>query len=209
MIRDTDLQLLPWETHIGSNIGGQPPTSYGTILLPDCCQFFTAGKAYADWLAAIHRPICPNTGYLTLSFGLMTDLLCESQAQALEFDTRISVAGMNYNFSAQFNYAEGGAFQIVDAKGNWVDTGWKPGKFVPYVWYPVTFAYGFDVTKKAYSFLSASVGMGVFQIPKLMQGMAAQSLSWADSCSLQVQLDLSAAGGAYSIFTRKMEYQWE
>jgi hypothetical protein len=210
-ICDTDLHLrADWENHVGINIGGTQPTSYGTVLLPNARQFFTAGKAYSDWLAAIHRPICPNTGYLTLSFELMTDAACYDQAQALEFDTRISIASLNYNLSSQFNYFEGGAFQITDVRGNWIDSGWKPGKFVPYVWYPITLRYGFDVAKKAYSFLSANNGVGSpYVIPKVLQGLPAQPLAWADSCSLQVQLDLAAAGGAFSIFTRKMEYTWE
>jgi hypothetical protein len=209
VIQDTQLELLPWESHVGANIGGIQPTSYGTRLLPGAREFFTVGGKYADWLAAVHRPICPNAGYLTLTFELMTDAACPVVAQALEFDTRISLAGMNYNLSSQFNYAEGGAFQITDKSGSWIDSGWKPGKFTPYIWYPITLAYEFDVAKKAYSYLSAGIGPGAFQIPKQLQGVPAVALAWADSCSLQVQQDLAGAGGGYSIFTRNMTYTWE
>jgi hypothetical protein len=203
-------QLSGWFTQSGPNIGGVPPTSFGSTLLPGMRQFYTNGPPYADGLNAIKRPILPNSGYLNLSFDLMTDVLTPTFAQALEFDTRISISKTDYNFSGQFNYAEGGTFQIVDKSGKWIDTGWKPGKFQPYVWYPITFQYGFDTTKKAFSFLSASNGIGSpFSIPKAMQGILSGPLAWDDTCNLQVQLDLAQAGGQYSIFTRGMKYMWE
>lgn len=210
-IEDNGLdQLSGWFTQSGPNIGGAPPTSFGSVLLPGMRQFYTVGSAYADGLNAIKRPILPNTGFLTLSFELMTDALAPTFAQALEVDSRLCVSKTDYNLSSQFNYVEGGVFQIVDRNGKWVDTEWKPGKFQPYVWYPIRFQYGFDVAKKTFSFLSASNGVGAsFSIPKTMQGILSGPLAWDDTCNLQVQLDLAQAGGQYSIFTRNMKYTWD
>jgi hypothetical protein len=177
--------------------------------MPGGRRFFTTGPAYSDGLIALKRPICPNSGYLTLSFKLMTDLFTSELAQALEFDTRISVSQLNYNLSSQFNYQEGGTFQIVNSKGTWVDTGYNPGKFQPYLWYPVTLAYGFDLAAKAFSFLSVNVGLGAFQIPKALQNIPAEPLAWEDTCNLQVQLDLAATGGSYSIYLSQINYSWE
>lgn len=208
MIVDQNIHLLtPWDIHVGAGIGGVPPASYGVEMLPGIAKFYTAGPAYSDWLAAQHRPICPNTGNLTLSFSLMTDDLAPAAAQALEFDTRVSIAGLNYNFSAQFNYAEGGTFQIVDNGGHWVDTGWKPGKFEPWIWYPIVLMYRFDTAKRTFSFMGASNGVSV-AVPTGMQNLAAANLSWADSASVQVQQDIAGMAGAFSEYIKEMNLTW-
>ena len=215
MILDTQLELLPFESHVGTGIGGVPPTSYGSILYGIAVGFYTNGPAYANWLAAVHRPVLPNTGKLSLSFNLSVDPRANECAQALEFDTRVSIQDgsgkWNYNGSSQFNQAGGGAWQIVDANGDWVDTGFRPGKFTPLVKYPIKIDYSFDVTKHTSSVLGISIGGDInqrFLVPAHMQNLAASNLGWADSCSLQVQLDLNSSGGAYSIYMRDIQYEW-
>lgn len=209
-IIDNDLELRPdWERHVGPDIGGIEPASYGWNVLSAAREFYVKGSAYSDWLAAVHRPVLPNTGLLTLAFDLMTDSNTPLMAQALEFDTRVSVGGYNYNFSSQVNYAEGGMLQISDATGKWMDTGFKPGKFSPDLWYQIRMGYRFNLLSQRYSFATATIGIKSAVIPVNLQNLPAQLLKWADSVSLQVQLDLAGSGGGYSIFLKNVRYIWE
>jgi hypothetical protein len=206
-IIDASIETLPWEKHVGKDIGGVSPTSYGWNDLAEARELYIAGPAYADWLAACHRAILPNDGNLSLVFDVMTDSAAPQVAQALEFDTRLSVLGLNYNFSSQFNY-QTGAWQISDDKGNWVNTGWKPGKFQPDIWYGVQFDYSFNLAAKKFAYLGARAGVKQFLVPSALQNISPIPLNWADSCSLQMQLDLSSTGGAFSIFVRNVRYLW-
>lgn len=210
MIVDSDLQLRPdWEKHVGPDIGGiSPDVSGWDQSNPPYMRFFAQGKAYSDWLAAIHRPILPNTGNLQLSFDLMVDSLAGTYAQALEFDTRLSIAGFNYNFSSQVNYAEGGKLQISDVKGNWVDSGAVPGKLPILMPIRFLYVYKFDTIKKTYSTVSVSIAGKKYLIPARLQNLAAQPLKWDDSCSLQVQLDIGALPGAFSHSMNNVDLGW-
>lgn len=209
MIIDDQLELLPWEAHVGADIGSVSPVTYGWRLTPEnVVEFYTTAPSYADWLAAVHRPICPNTGKLTLEFDLATDSFAVTAAQALEFDTRVSIAGMNYNLSSQFNYNKNGVFQISNQAGSWIDTAWIPGKFNPYQWYTIVYSYSFDTVAKTSSFLSASLDGKVFVVAAALQNVPATNLGWADSCSLQVQQDLAAGGGHFAMWLRNIRYIW-
>jgi len=208
MIIDPNLEkIAPWKMLTGPSIGGVTPTSFGMNYLDDATEFYTSGPAFADWLAAISRPVLPNSGKLSLLFTLRTDANAPNLAQALEFDTRLSIGGWNYNFSSQFNYAEGGMWQLA-LSGHWTDTGFKPGKFTPDVKYPLRIDYAFDTTKQVGSVLGIHVGVKQFAVPAGMQNQPATDLKWADGANLQCQLDLASAGGAYSIYLSDVEYQW-
>ncbi|MGC2323154.1 MAG: hypothetical protein WA463_11030 [Terriglobales bacterium] len=208
MILDTQLELLPWESHVGTGIGGVPPTSYGTRQLGLATEFFTSGPPYADWLAAVHRPVLPNSGGLSLSFILATDSSTPDDAQALEFDTRLSIGNWNYNFSSQFNYQEGGMWQIIDRASHWADTGFKPGKFAPGTPYRIRIDYQFSTASRIGSILGIRLNDQRFLVPTTMQNLPPTLLNWADSASLQIQLDLNSSGGAYSIYLRDIQYEW-
>lgn len=208
MIIDAELEKrADWEKKVGADIGGVSPTSYGWNQWPDCMKFYTSGKAYSDWLAALHRPVLPNTGNLALSFDLMTDSFAPQCAQAIEFDTRVSLAGMNYNFSAQVNYALGGVLQLSDAKGNWQDTDFRPGKFLPFVWTPIRMVYQFDTHLQIYATVEVRIGLQRWKSPTKI-ALAPLPLNWEDSCSLQIQQDLGSTGGAFAIYIRNAQYEW-
>jgi hypothetical protein len=205
-----------WELHTGSDIGGVTPTSYGTYQAGGIRVFYISNPPGANWLAALHRPVVqPNTGKLSLSFDLMVDDNVSLLAQALEFDTRVSVVGDNYNHSSQLNYAEGGMWQISDGTqlpgtAKWVDTGFRYGKLLPDVWNQLKFEYSFDITKKVYSTVAISVNGVRFLIPPNLQNLKPTRPTplWADSCNLQVQLDQNSGSGEFSTWMRNIQYSW-
>jgi hypothetical protein len=209
MITDSQLQSLPdWKKEVGANIGGVSPTNYGFFQLGGLMLLYTEGPKYADWLAAISRPICPNTGNLSLSFQVMVDADSLTAAQALEFDTKVSIATYIYNFSSQLNYAEGGMLQISNAQGNWIDTGFKPGKLTPGVWHTFVYVYKFDTGAKTYSIVSVEIDGLIFPIPSSLGNLKAIQSNWADSANFQVQLDLGANSGTFSELIQNAEFTW-
>jgi hypothetical protein len=204
---DQNLETETWNTHVGPAIGGNPPESYGTQLIDGVRKFFVTGGPYSDWLASCHRPLPVNTGGLSLNFLLKTDDKAPLVAQALEFDTRVSVAKLNYNFSSQFNYQRGGMFQI-SVNGKWVDTGIKPGVFIPSIWIPIQLDYAFDVVRQRYSTLAVSVNGVKSSVPTMLQNLTPTNLGWADSCSMQVQQDLNSKGGSFAMYLDGITYTW-
>jgi hypothetical protein len=209
MITDSQLQAITgWKQEVGANIGGVSPTSYGFYLFGEMMVFYTEGTAYADWLAAISRPICPNSGKLSLAFEVIVDEDSLTSAQALEFDTKLSIASYIYNFSSQLNYAEGGTLQISNAAGSWIDTGFKPGKLTPLTWHTFVFNYSFNTSTKTYSFVSAEIDGVLYTIPANLQNLKAVESNWADSANFQVQLDLNSVGGSFSEALQNVEYVW-
>lgn len=221
MITDSNLeQRSDWEMKVGPDIGGPKPfiqpDFYSVTVHEDATQYYIRGKPYTDWLAALHRPFLPNAGHLSLAFELMTDANAFLKAQAIEFDTRVSFAGMDYNHSFQINYERNGVLQISDqvnvladgkvTGGNWVDTGHLYGKLEPRSWYPVRLHYGFDIAAKTYRTERIDIGDEWFEIS--LPTLKAAKLGWADGAHCQVQQDLNAAGGFYSIYTRNMHYYW-
>lgn len=210
MILDTHIELLTsWKPPIVVGIGGSgPPKSYGYDQSFPEMRFFTNGSPYNNWLAANARPILPNTGKLSLSFELMIDANVASSAQAIEFDTRLSISGLNYNFSSQIDIAAGWQLQISDAAGGWVSTGYNVPKLAPLEYHSFLYQYSFDTTKKLYSTLEIEIDNAPYPIPSTLQNLAPQNLGWADSCSLQVQQDLGSKGGAFSQLMRNIQYAW-
>jgi hypothetical protein len=211
-ICDSNIDQEPgWFTKFGPDINAGPkPTVMQSTLVPTGRVFEIAGAAWAGYLNAISRPICPSSGYLTLKFNLMTDARCWDVGQCLEFDERLCIDKVGANGSTQFNYGKGGMFQICDKNGLWLDTGWLAGKFVPNTVYPIAIKYHFDWVRKIYSHISASNGVGQpFMIPSALQNIPMSPLDWTDTCNLQCQLDLAGAGGGYSILCSEMENQWD
>lgn len=207
MIIDTQLeQRTDWQKKVGADIGGVAPDSYGWMQTAEAMKFYTKGKAYADWLAACHRPYLPNTGRLTLALELMTDVLAPTAAQAIELDTRIAIAGNDNNCSFQNNYARGGMLQLSGQDGNWVDTGVMYGKFTPRQWYAIRLHYGFDVTMLTYRTDRIDINDEVFY--PTLPTLKAVKLGWSDGAHLQVQQDISSTGGGFDMYIRNMRYEW-
>lgn len=212
MIVDSDLQLRPdWKKLVGPEISGKPnyvaPDVYGIDQSSPYARFYTQGKADANWLAGLSRPILPNTGNLELSFTLILDSLVSLYARCLEFDTRICKDKIGYNFSAQINIQAGWKLQISDVTGLWVDAV-TVGKLPALVPIPVSFTYKFDFTKKTYSTISATIAGKKYVIPAKLQNFAATPLNWDDSCNLQVQQDTGDLPGSFSQTMTNVKFSW-
>ena len=203
-----------WGQRADASVGGPkpyvPPDNFGMNVIQSRVEreFFIEGPAYTDGLFSIHRPIRPNTGKLALQFQLNVSAESALYSQALEFDTRLSIAEIGYNFSSQFNQQKGGVWQVhVNGKG-WVSTPFNPGKFTPGLWTLVRFDYTFDIVKHTYSFVSATVGNTKFMLPEAFLNLSATPLLWSDGASFQVQLDLNAKGGAYKHRITNADFIW-
>ncbi len=214
MITDS-VENPQWSHHLpndGSKIGGNVPTKYGVVSpLPSGsgALIYIEGPAYSDFEAYITRPVLPNTGSLALTFSLATDANAPKVAQAIETDTILTVNGWTYNLSAQINYEEDGMLQVADATGAWLDTGEKPGKLTPNVRYKYAIEYAFDEVAHTASVLSMNLDGVDFPVPASLHNAAAKQLGWADGAIFQVQLDLGASGGAYSVEVGDVNYVWQ
>lgn len=210
MITDDGLQtIVGGDLRTGSDIGGTAPVKYGIDQSnPPFARFFTQGGPFSDWLWAVHRAILPNTGKLKLSFDLTIDssvLIC---GQAIEFDTILAFGGFKYNMSSQINIAAGSIFQISDVYGNWATTGIVSPALVPGIPTRFLYEYGFNFTTKRYGIIAVTIAGQKRPVPAVMQNLLAQPSTWADSCSLQVQLDLNSKGGSMSHVMTNAKYIW-
>lgn len=78
------------------------------------------------------------------------------------------------------------------------------------LWYPVKCKYAFDTNMHLYQTEEVRVGTGVERYEAdPVKMIAPTDMGWADSCSLQIQQDLGKDGGEFSIYTRKMTYEWK
>jgi hypothetical protein len=212
--------LYPGEKHADESISGDPnnarvPDFYGTYNLRDATEFYVKGGPYAQWLSAYHRPLKQNTGKCSLRLELATDYNAVTVAQAIELDLKIAIGGWIYDFSSQINYRLGGMWQLTKGGQGWNDTGWKLGKFTPDLFYPVQFDYAFDVAKRTYSAKFARIGVKEFSVPLAQQNQPAfdsavpnPAKKWKDGASVQVQIDLNALGGGFSIYARNAKLVW-
>lgn len=210
MIIDNQLETrTDWETKVGPDIGGPTPfvapDAYGSRMASGAWQLSIHGKPWTCWMAAQHRPLLPNTGHLVQSFNVMTDLYAETVAQALEFDCRISAAGMDYNHSFQINYSTG-MLQISDQAGKWQNIGIQYGKLYTRRWYAIRLQYAFDTTRLKYHTESIQINDEVFY-PALPE-LSAVKLGWSDGAHIQTQMDLNGLGGGYSIYVKGMQLEW-
>lgn len=207
---DSGIERAPnWESIVGiDKVGGvNLPTAYGWLDLADAKQFYIQGPAYSNYLAACPRPIMPNTGKLSLLLEVMVDENATHVAEALEFDTRISIGGLNYNFSSQFNYATG-FWQISNQEGGWTNTEFVFSEPDPWTWTSLRFDYSFNLATLKYSYLSMRAGNLNYYVPPSMGNLTPTKLGWTDTCNLQIQQDLAAEGGAFKLFTKNIGYVW-
>ena len=208
-----------WQTHTqadGSNIGGVPPAKYGFLQgIPDSSTamlFYVEGSTvpggYADWEAYRDTPVLPNTGNLQLDFNLTVDEKAAQYAQAIEIDTILCIAGLKYNFSFQVNYAEGGEGQIVSKTGAWVNLGDGAAKLMPGIAHHFTLRYAFDTTQHLYSFAWIEIDGATYAIADALKNLPAVPTDWKDGAMLQVQQDLNALAGGFSMTLDNMQYTW-
>lgn len=214
MIIDTLTNV--WEPHTGPDIvtGGAIPTNYGVRSYGPMSSFYVEGPPNSGWLAAQHRQILGST--LKLKLSMMLD---ETAAgNTVEFDAIIAkdtptpfmangpaYLGYKYNFSSQFLNLK--TLQLSDVNGNWVgsaDVSIQPG-----IRYDFIYEYWFDFKAKLYKTATIRInGISVF----INEGypLAAQPTDWRESATIQVQQNLSARGGKFSmLMPERPSFVWD
>ena len=220
MILDAELQAQSgWKSHTqadGSNIGGVAPLAYGMAQgmagAPTAALFQVRGSTvkggYADWEAYLDRPILPNTGSLQLSLDLTVDENAAEFAQCIEIDTILCVGGFKYNFSHQLDYASG-TIDIAEASGAWASIAHGVQKLSPLATHHFALSYKWDEATHAYSFVSVEIDGAMYPVPAPLQNLQAQPTPWRDGAMLQVQQDLNALAGGFSMLLDHVQYAWE
>lgn len=211
---DTQIQSLPnWSFHLpndGSNIGGKMPDRYGYCqgipgFFPSATLFYVAGPAYATVEHYINRPILLNTGSLSMFFNLTVDENTLAVGRLIETDVILTTAGLTYNLSLQFLKGNlGWGVQVVDAAGNWIDSGITV-QIASGTVHKVQIGYQFgagvsQVVSYQFDAISTVAPLG----PKI----PAQKRGWADGAIIQVQQTVDQAGGSYSVAVDDLGLEW-
>ncbi len=140
--------------------------------------------------------------YSSLSYEVSLDELSTALLEAFESDLKWCVqAAPNANAnipnivdgSAQKVYSKGSMWQVDDAKGNWTDTGFAPGRFPPNQWIKVTTRQQYDPVNKAFSFLSITDNDVAGVVPAGMRPLPMLHSNWG-ATGIQFQLVLFKTG---------------
>lgn len=210
MIIDTSLEQHPATVVVGPSINPVAPSVYTGQLCADGLHTFLVGAAYAGALWKIVRATLPNSGKVALTFDWLPDATIFENAQACEFDTRVTDAdGYTYELDLQLNLATS-RLQVA-LNGSWTDAGSLPDlETIAHLPISVEIQYFFDVVEKKGSILSISFGGAPPQlISSAFQDQSAKQLGWEpNQVVLQKQLDLKGAGGAMMDVMRDISYEW-
>jgi hypothetical protein len=193
------------------NPGGPEPTSATGFTDEPWSGGTTVSINGPQWFAGLSkRSVTPPTGLLqsisqiTVTYDIRPSQTASLFAQLHETDLIIVDAnGNRYNGSCQKNNEEGGMWQIVNAQGNWVDTGFKPGLFTPDVWTPVSVVYRVNWQALTLSVIGITDGTTPFLIPAALQNVpAVKNSGWQPNLlDIQIQDTLIKAGS----YTRDMK----
>ncbi len=216
MIKDTQLQSLPALTHVQSdrsNIGGVDPLKYGFEAVAGRKKkliLYTSGAktpGYPAWMwyPSTPRPILPNTGHLSfhMKYAVAGNL---GGLNVVETDTILVFGGFKYNASGQWNQASG--FQIVDARGDWVDIGFNPGPLTADMKRAIRWEYFFDFTNHTTSMVAVTCDGVRWPVSPSAQKITAQPSNWTTGAYAQIQMGSMPSGTPWSLKVGKMEYIW-
>lgn len=198
----TNLDIAPgWTKQWSKDINPVEPNGYDFIQVPDGIRLYCDGAKYAGWLAKYVSPLLYPFSKISFNYQLIIDDATPQQAQVVETDSKITdAAGWTYDFSAQWNIAEGWMFQIVDANGKWIDTGIKlavPPQ--PNVAMPFRIDYALDYTNHLSSVIGVMAGNTFAGLPSSFGKIAAKQIGWkAMQIVSQLQQCNNGLPGAHS-----------
>lgn len=198
----SNLEAIPngWTTASGPSINPVAPAAFNVEQWNGGLTTVIAGLPYSGALAKCPLPLPPGVSNFTLSYQIRPDMDAEEFSQIHETDLiLVDAAGSWYNGSCQKNNAEGGMWQVVNAAGSWVDTGFKPGLFAPMQWTPVSVVYKVN-WGVGISMVSITDNGTTFQIPSTLQNLPLKTgMGWApNEIVIQVQECLNGSAGAYT-----------
>lgn len=217
---------LQWGTRIGPSIGGTvlPKSFLITPPSPLCPWMQVAinslGGGYTSGMAALFRPLMPNTGLLSLEFDILTDKNALTVLEALEWGLKLSLpSGYIYDGSVELNYQQKGLLMVYGVAPNpvWASTGVTPGRLSPNVPHCIRTDYKFDDVKHTMSTLAVTIDGVAYPIPASLQNVSGvvptdgsgKFAPWPVGVYNQTpQLDVVAAGGQCSVYLRDMANIW-
>jgi hypothetical protein len=185
----------------GPSINPISPTAFAVQQWNGGLTVNVIGPADSAAVGKIQLPLTPGPSNFSLTYQIRPSMAAAQVSQCHETDLIIvGPDGSWYNGSCQLNNAEGGMWQIANASGAWVDTGFKPGLLIPEQWVTIIINYQINWTAKTLSVISITDGSQVFQIPTSLQNIPAKTgMGWAPNIIvLQLQDCLNASGGAYT-----------
>jgi len=193
------------------NVGEQPPTSFIDENWGGGITTTVVGPAYSAGLSKRVVALPANVHQFTFSYQIRPSQTATIYAQVYETDLMIvDASGNRFNGSCQINNYEGGMWQIANASGGWVDTGFKPGLLPPDVWTQVSVVYLVNWQKLTLSVVSIEQGSQVFSgiAPALQNIPATQKSGWQPSIlDVQIQDGMDSEPGGFSRDMRNITIQ--
>jgi hypothetical protein len=171
-------------------------------------QFYVGGNAWADvlWAAKLGGAASAKTHFI-LDYWLKPNADTLTHAEALEFDVVFAYGGRKWDFSHQLHYS-GTHFDTWDGAVNkWVHTSVPVPKLDPNSWHHIKI-YGERVGTQTHN-ISLTVDSNTYQIPTQYAWHYTQTCNWANSVSVQVQIDVNGNPGTVSEYVDTMNlYLW-
>jgi hypothetical protein len=214
MINDSNLEHGAWVAKTGPGIGPVPQTF---LILPPLDDespliLYVANPTYGNGLAASYRPLMPafdpTAIPLAFEYEVCTDGNGPSLAQAIETDLLYCGAdGYKAIGGLQNNYQLGGVIQISNAAGDWVNTDVTLGKFAPGVWYSVKINYLVNAVAHTITYVSLVVNGITYPLGQTFASTLMSPI-WKPGVYAQLQTDVGAAGGGFSVGFKNVGLVW-
>lgn len=190
------------------NPGEQQPLSFTDEAWSGGITTSITGPAYSAGLSKRVVTLPANVHQFTFAYQIRPSQAAALYAQVFERDLIIvDAAGNRYNGSCQINNYEGGMWQIANAAGGWVDTGFKSGLLPPDVWTQIAVVYQVNWQALTMSVVSIEDGSQVFSglSPPLENVAATQKSGWQPSIlDVQIQEGLDSEPGSYTVDMRNI-----
>lgn len=171
-------------------------------------QFYVSGNAWADvlWAAKLGGAAASKTHFI-LDYWLKPNADTLTHAEALEFDVVMAYNGRKWDFSHQFHYGAGHFDTWDGVTLNWVHTNMALPKLDPNTWHHIKL-YGERVSDQTHN-ISLTLDSTTYQIPSQYAWHYTKASNWANSISVQVQIDINSKPGTASEYVDKMNlYLW-
>jgi len=182
------------------NPGGPAPSSFTDEIWNGGTTVSVSGPAYAAGLSKRAVALPAGVSQFTVSYQTRASQASARYSQANETDLMIvDGAGTLYNGSTRLDNQEGGEWQITNARGAWVDTGFKPGLFPADTWVQVSVVYQANWSASTLSVVSIAQGGQVFSIPAALASVETMANSGWQKNLLDVQLqETLVVAGSYT-----------
>ena len=158
------------------------------------------------------NPLIASLPYIGVDWQFMLPLSAVQFQRCLELDLKICPFAAPTNqtvrnvidLSSQFEWYNGGMFQIDNAQGTWANTPFSVGMATPNVWNSVSYRAWSDY-KTAFSFLSMAFNGGPANlIPAAMQKLPLLNSDWGTVTALQLQQDNNDKPASFSTSYRNI-----